>query len=182
MHISKIEDKRAVALALVDMPDDAYHNRIKSDARALVLRGMGYVRYLTTNRSTCWDYGEDGFYFCREEHPVELTELMMDTAHWASCLDVYYDGLPEQDRALAWATEVWETDLSIVEIKEIQEHYALGKAVLEEYDLSYTQRFRMGLDPDMPAGAQGTLRVDAGYIASTEAYRLAIFRKRQTGE
>jgi len=52
-----------------------------------------------------------------------------------------------------------------------------GDATLEKYTLIYTERFTV-LPPVVDANAAGTLKVDSGHIATSPAYRLAIFKRR----
>jgi hypothetical protein len=58
------------------------------------------------------------------------------------------------------------------------EYIAEGKQILKEYTLTYSERFTV-LPPETPADAAGVLKVDSGHLATSPAYRLAIFRKRK---
>ena len=107
-----------------------------------------------------------------------LTRDEMLAAHFARKLDLnpnYTVTGPE--RARAWSREHADPELNPNDQDESERMYRLGKKVLEKYTLSYSERFTV-LPPDVPAGVVGTIRVDAGHIATSPAYRLAAFRKR----
>lgn len=55
----------------------------------------------------------------------------------------------------------------------------IGQAVLKEYTLTYSRRYRVGTTmPSVPEKAVGFIGVDAGHIATQKAHRLAIFKVR----
>ena len=80
-------------------------------------------------------------------------------------------------RARQWSRENSDPELNPTLQDRDEELYRLGKQVLERYTLSYSERFT-ALPPKMPDGVAGTLRVNAGYIATSPAYRVALFRRR----
>lgn len=93
----------------------------------------------------------------------KLTKEQMQAAHFARqvALDpnpVPTTGDPREDR-------------------RVNRQIALGRRVLGKYTLTYSPRFTVGA-PKAPSDAAGVLKVPSGYIATNEAYRLAIFRKR----
>ena len=54
MHISKIKNKSADNLAVVDMPDDGYHNAIHDAAKILVGEGLGAYLYFGSTSAILW--------------------------------------------------------------------------------------------------------------------------------
>jgi hypothetical protein len=91
---------------------------------------------------------------------VELTQEQMEAAHFARQVDL---DLTEDGPADPTGRELYEQ----------------GKAVLEQYTLSYSSRFVAGCARPRVPDHDGSILVDSGYIATSEARRIAYFRKRR---
>jgi hypothetical protein len=76
-------------------------------------------------------------------------------------------------RARTWAREMGANE------NKIAKEYLLGKKVLAKYTLTFSRRFQRGTArPSIPANIAGHIQVDSGHIATSEAVRFAMFRKR----
>ena len=53
-NINSIKSKTAHNLASILMSDDAYHNRIASDAKTIVNAGLGDYQYIGQSGATSW--------------------------------------------------------------------------------------------------------------------------------
>ena len=62
---------------------------------------------------------------------------------------------------------------------EIAEEIKRGQVVLEEYSLRYSARFTVLVPKIDRSDVSGVVKVVSGYIATSPAYRLAIFKKRK---
>ena len=101
-----------------------------------------------------------------------LTKEQMNAAHFARTVDrdPNLTGRDEE-RARVWALEMGDDP------DKCARAYRLGKEVLKDYTLTYSGRFTT-IPPEVPDDVVGRVWVNAGHIATTPAFRLAMFRKR----
>ena len=113
---------------------------------------------------------------------VDLTNLTLDES---SMQDAVFANLLEKDpnlkhlegpaKAWAWALEIGGDEEFV---NDCVASYIVGMKVLEHYTMWYTKRYRV-LPPAIPHDVDGHIRVSAGHIATSPAYRLVYFRRRK---
>ena len=63
-HISRLSPKSANKIRDSELPNDAYHRRIKRDAELLVSLEYDYLEYLASDSATVWGHPMTGDPFC----------------------------------------------------------------------------------------------------------------------
>ncbi|MEM9774851.1 MAG: hypothetical protein AAF902_09740 [Chloroflexota bacterium] len=69
MHISTINDKRAINLVDADLDSDDYHNAIKKGAAVMIQNGIPEATYTAGYESgaTVWSYDRQGYMVHRSD-------------------------------------------------------------------------------------------------------------------